>query len=291
MTESQGDELCNQAETRLNSFSFFSSRRDKVEEAVELYIKAANQYKIAKKWLKAGRAFTRAAELGLEVSHGVYTSASNYVNAGSCYQKEDKEEATKSYKTAVKLFLDDGKLGTAAKHMKTIAEMAEEDGKITDAMIAYQSAADYYEAEGNFSSACTNCLLKVAYMSIEAKELQKAVEILEKVAQGCVSNNLTKYKMKDYVMDAGICRLGIGDLVSCKKALQDYINWQPEFIRTREYILLDNLLKTCDSYDGDGFSAAVGEYDSMKQMSAWQTRILLVVKEKLDEGDSADDLT
>eukprot|EP01126_Amoeba_proteus_P023166 TRINITY_DN2331_c0_g1_i7.p1 TRINITY_DN2331_c0_g1~~TRINITY_DN2331_c0_g1_i7.p1 ORF type:complete len:183 (-),score=40.02 TRINITY_DN2331_c0_g1_i7:24-572(-) len=173
--------------------------------------------------LKAGRAFTRAAELGLEVSHGVYTSASNYVNAGSCYQKEDKEEATKSYKTAVKLFLDDGKLGTAAKHMKTIAEMAEEDGKITDAMIAYQSAADYYEAEGNFSSACTNCLLKVAYMSIEAKELQKAVEILEKVAQGCVSNNLTKYKMKDYVMDAGICRLGIGVRVKFFSTYSEFV--------------------------------------------------------------------
>lgn len=51
----------------------------------------------------------------------------------------------------MKLFLEDGKLGTAAKHMKTIAEIAEEDGKITDALVAYQSAADYFEADGSFA--------------------------------------------------------------------------------------------------------------------------------------------
>lgn len=98
----------------------------------------------------------------MEASHSSYTSASNYVNAAQCYQKEDKQgglhslffsppESIKCFRAAVKLFLEDGKLGTAAKHMKTIAEIAEEDGKITDALIAYQSAADYFEADGGFA--------------------------------------------------------------------------------------------------------------------------------------------
>lgn len=47
-------------------------------------------------------------------------------------------------------------------------------------------------------------------MSAEAKELDKAVNILEKVAQSCVGNNLLKFKVKDYCMEAGICRIGIG---------------------------------------------------------------------------------
>lgn len=49
MTEAKGDELCREAENKLNSWSWFGSKRDKMEEAADIYIKAANQYKIAKK--------------------------------------------------------------------------------------------------------------------------------------------------------------------------------------------------------------------------------------------------
>jgi len=175
--------------------------------------------------------------------------------------------------------------------MKQIAEINEEDGKITDALMAYQSAADYFEADGGYSSQCTACLLKVAYMSAEAKELDKAVAILEKVAQTCVGNNLLKFKVKDYCMDAGICRIGIGDLVACKKALDTYVSWQPEFVKSREFILIDSLVIACEKYDSDAFSDAVTEYDSLKQLQPWQTTILLAVKEKLEADGEEDDLT
>eukprot|EP01127_Copromyxa_protea_P007179 TRINITY_DN17094_c0_g1_i1.p1 TRINITY_DN17094_c0_g1~~TRINITY_DN17094_c0_g1_i1.p1 ORF type:complete len:292 (+),score=88.98 TRINITY_DN17094_c0_g1_i1:18-893(+) len=291
MTEAKGDELYKEAEAKLTGWGWFTSKRDKMEEAADLFIKAANQYKIAKKWSKAGKAFSRASEINLEVSHGTYTAAANYVNAATCYHKENKSEAINCYRSAVKLFLEDGKLGTAAKHMKSIAEISEEEGKITDALVAYQSAADYFEADGGFQSQCTACLLKVAYMAAEAQELDKAVNILEKVAQSCVGNNLLKFKVKDYCMEAGICRIGLGDYVACRKAWDSYVAMQPELVRSREFVLLDSLLQACENYDGDAFSEAVTEYDSLKQLAPWQTSILLKVKEKLDADDEQDDLT
>ena len=128
-------------------------------------------------------------------------------------------------------------------------------------------------------------------MSAVAGELENAVGILEKVAQSCVGNNLTKYKVKDYCMDAGICRIGLGDIVACKKALDNYVSWQPEFVKTREYTLIDSLVVACEKYDGEMFSDAVTEYDSLKQLAPWQTTILLGVKEKLDADEDQDDLT
>lgn len=128
-------------------------------------------------------------------------------------------------------------------------------------------------------------------MSAEAKELDKAVTILEKVAQSCVGNNLLKFKVKDYCMDAGICRIGVGDLVACKKALDQYVSWQPEFVKTREYVLVDSLVTACENYDSDAFSEAVTEYDSLKQLLPWQTSILYSVQEKLEAEDDQDDLT
>jgi len=292
MSEASGDEYCRNAESKLTSWSFFSSRREKVEEASDLYIKAANQYKIVKKWTKAGKAYQRAAELSLEVSHGKYTAASNYVNAAQCLSKDDPAAGMASYQDAVKLFLEEGKLHTAAKHMQTIAEMSEEAGKITDALIAYQKAADYYEAEGGSATASTKCLLKVAYMSAEARELEKAVEILEKVALSCVGNNLLKFKVKDYCVEAGICRIGIGDLVACKKSLDQYAIWQPEIVTSPEFNFLEALVIACENYDGEKFSDAVTEYAGRKNLLKWQTSILLEVKEKLDgEEEGAGDLT
>lgn len=49
MTEAKGDDLCKEAEGKLTGWSWFGSKRDKMEEAADIYIKAANQYKIAKK--------------------------------------------------------------------------------------------------------------------------------------------------------------------------------------------------------------------------------------------------
>jgi len=51
------------------------------------------------------------------------------------------------------------------------------------------------------------------------------------------------------------------------------------------------LIIACEKYDGDAFSDAVTEYDSLKQLAPWQTSILLAVKEKLETEDEGDDLT
>ena len=67
----------------------------------------------------------------------------------------------------MKLFLEDGKLGTAAKHMKAIAEISEEDNKVTDALTAYQNAADYFEADGGYSRYKSNLIsLKTRFLNV-----------------------------------------------------------------------------------------------------------------------------
>lgn len=60
----------------------------KVEEAVECYQRAANMFKMAKKWSSAGSAFYEAAEL-----HGKagsrHDAANNYVDAANCFKKSN----------------------------------------------------------------------------------------------------------------------------------------------------------------------------------------------------------
>jgi hypothetical protein len=60
----------------------------KVEEAVECYQRAANMFKMAKKWGAAGNAFCEAASLHLKAG-SKHDAATNYVDAANCFKKSD----------------------------------------------------------------------------------------------------------------------------------------------------------------------------------------------------------
>jgi alpha-soluble NSF attachment protein len=70
-----------------NIFTF--SGGSKVDEALELYSRAANSFKMAKKWGSAGNAFLEAANL--HVKNGSRHDAANmYVDAANCFKKSDQ---------------------------------------------------------------------------------------------------------------------------------------------------------------------------------------------------------
>lgn len=63
-----------------------SGGSNKVEEAVECYQRAANMFKMAKKWAQAGSAFCEAASLHAKAGSR-HDAATNYVDASNCYKK------------------------------------------------------------------------------------------------------------------------------------------------------------------------------------------------------------
>ncbi|KAH9644508.1 hypothetical protein HF086_006041 [Spodoptera exigua] len=95
--EQKAMQLMAEAEKKLSSSkTFFGSLfggSSKVEEAVDCYLRAANLFKMAKKWAQAGQAFCAAANLHLKA--GVrHDAATNYVDASNCYKKCDPNVLT-----------------------------------------------------------------------------------------------------------------------------------------------------------------------------------------------------
>ena len=72
---------------------FIFSGSSKVEEAVECYQRAANMFKMAKKWGAAGNAFCEAANLHAKAG-SKHDAASNYVDAANCFKKSDPNGKT-----------------------------------------------------------------------------------------------------------------------------------------------------------------------------------------------------
>lgn len=108
-----------------------------------------------------------------------------------------------------------------------------------------------------------------------------AVENFEKVGKAYASNQMTRFSTRGYLLNAGICKLALGDIVASKRALDDYGMWSHEFNQSREKDFLVSLTEAADEFDVEKFTTAFQNYDSISRLQPWQTTVLLKVKENI----------
>uniref|UniRef100_A0A8D1BL34 NSF attachment protein alpha n=1 Tax=Sus scrofa TaxID=9823 RepID=A0A8D1BL34_PIG len=182
--EAEAMALLAEAERKVkNSQSFFSGLfggSSKIEEACEIYARAANMFKMAKNWSAAGNAFCQAAQLHLQLQ-SKHDAATCFVDAGNAFKKADPQEAINCLMRAIEIYTDMGRFTIAAKHHISIAEIYETElVDIEKAIAHYEQSADYYKGEESNSSA-NKCLLKVAGYAAQLEQYQKAIDIYEQV--------------------------------------------------------------------------------------------------------------
>lgn len=285
--EQKGIQFVEEAEKKLKSSKgFFGSMfggSSKVEEAAELFVRAANAFKMAKKWPGAGQCFCRAAELQLQLG-SKHEAATHYVDAGGAYKKADPQEAVNCLGKAIEIYTDMGRFTIAAKHHVTIAEIYESElADMDKAISSYQQAADYYKGEESNSSA-NKCLLKVAQYAAQLERYEQAIEIYEEVAMSCMDNSLLKYSAKDHFFRAATCHLCV-DTLNAQHALQKYEDLFPQFSDSRECKLLKTLVQACEDEDADAFTDAIKDYDTISRLDQWTTTMLLRVKKRINQDD------
>ncbi|NXO96734.1 SNAA protein, partial [Certhia brachydactyla] len=157
----------------------------RLEEACECYARAANAFKMAKKWSQAGAAFSRAAQLQLQLQ-SKHDAATNFVDAGNAFKKADPQgEELREFREFREFWEfrggPGGRFTIAAKHHISIAEIYESDLlDIEKAVAHYEQAADYYRGEESTSSA-NKCLLKVAAFAAQLEQFPRAIDIYEQV--------------------------------------------------------------------------------------------------------------
>ncbi|XP_047627532.1 beta-soluble NSF attachment protein isoform X3 [Phacochoerus africanus] len=244
----------------------------RIEEACEMYTRAANMFKMAKNWSAAGNAFCQAAKLHMQLQ-SKHDSATSFVDAGNAYKKADPQEAINCLNAAIDIYTDMGRFTIAAKHHITIAEIYETElVDIEKAIAHYEQSADYYKGEESNSSA-NKCLLKVAAYAAQLEQYQKAIEVYEQVGASTMDNPLLKYSAKDYFFKAALCHF-IVDELNAKLALEKYEEMFPAFTDSRECKLLK-----------------VKEFDSISRLDQWLTTMLLRIKKSIPgDGDGDGDL-
>merc|ERR1712004_563722 len=149
----------------------------KQDEALECYGRAANMYKMAKKWSAAGNTFCTIANHHIKFGNK-HDAATNFVDAANCYKKNDPKEAAASLQKAIDIYTDMGRFTIAAKHHETIAGIFESECADLDkamqhyeqvAASALESSLLKYSAKEHFFRA------SLCHLCIDALNAQHAV--------------------------------------------------------------------------------------------------------------------
>jgi alpha-soluble NSF attachment protein len=286
--EAQGDKHLEEASKKLKGSKGFFGKvmgRDGNEDACDLYIKGANCYKVAQRWEKAGDAFCQSAKLK---SNGEqrHEAASHYVDAALCYLKIDNERAIDCYMRAVEIYTDMGRFSIAAKHLVTTAEIYET--KVMDiekALSMYNRAGDFYKGEES-TSAANKCFLKVAHISAEMEQYDRAIELFAEIGAKCAESNLLKYGAKEHFFKAVLCALAL-DYIRAQQCIQKYADIYPAFTDAREFKFCQSLIKDVENDNADEFSSHVADHDKVSRMDKWLTSILLKIKKTLSPPRTA----
>lgn len=275
------------AEKKLSSkpgmFSGLFGGSSKQDDGLELLGRAANLYKMAKKWDEAGQTFTRVAEVHYAAGNK-HDASSNFVDASNCFKKNDPNRAAASLQSAIDIYTENGRFAIAAKHHQTIAEMLEsQTGDLDRAMQHYETAAEYFRGEESHSSA-NKCMLKVAEYCATLEKYEKAIKIYETVAAASLESQLLKYAAKDQFFRASLCHLCI-DALNAQHAVTKYEEQYPAFGDSREAKLIKAIVEHLEQQDVEAFTETVKEYDSICRLDSWYTTLLLRVKKQIPMED------
>ncbi|XP_066064516.1 alpha-soluble NSF attachment protein-like isoform X1 [Chamaea fasciata] len=281
--EAEAQRLLGEAERKVRGAQSFlgglfggSSR---LEEACESFTRAANLFKMAKNWSQAGAAFSRSAQLQLQLQNK-HDAAMNFVDAGNAFKKADPQEAVNCLLRAVEIYTDMGRFTIAAKHHIGIAEIYESDLLDVEKAVAhYEQAADYYRGEESTSSA-NKCLLKVAAFAAQLEQFPRAIDIYEQVGAVAMDSPLLKYSAKEHFFRAALCHFCV-DMLNAKLAVQRYEEMFPAFSDSRECKLLKKLLEAHEEQNVDAFTDAVKDFDSISRLDQWLTSLLLRIKRSI----------
>ncbi|EMR65166.1 hypothetical protein MGN70_000835 [Eutypa lata] len=267
-----------------SGFSFFGGREEKYQNAADLYIEAANAYRMQKMNREAGQAFEKAAAVQTNNLHEPDDAANTLVDAFKVYRKENPEDAVRCLEIAVNQYCKKGNFRRAAQHKENMGEVFENEiGDTKRALESYEAAAGWFEGD-NAGALANKLWLKVADIAALESDYYKAIEQYEKVASASVGNNLMRYSVKDYFLKAGVCHLATGDIVAVNRALEKYRELDPTFPSTREHQLLVDLAGSLEGGDQDAFTDQLFQYDQMSKLDKWKTTILLRIKETIQEA-------
>ncbi|KAI9733680.1 MAG: hypothetical protein M1834_003282 [Cirrosporium novae-zelandiae] len=261
----------------------FSDGHSINDNVLDLYMQAANAFRMQKLNKEAGSCFEKAAAIQADKLSEPDDMANTLTEAFKVYRKDEPEAAARVLTKSIQHYTLKGNFRRAATHQNNLAELYENElGDVKRALEAYETAAGWYESD-NAEALANKLFLKVADLAAMESDYYKAIGHYERVAKSSISSNLMKWSVKDYFLKAGICHLASNDIVATNRALEQYRELDNTFASTREHALLTDLAAAVEEGDQDAFADKLFQFDQLSKLDKWKTTLLLRVKNSIEE--------
>lgn len=286
------NQLLSQADKKANSSGglftkVFGGSSFALEEAADLYIQAANGFRIAKDSRAAGKAFEKAATVQKQTDSRD-DAANTLVEAYKAYRQTDPEDAVRVLSEAIQMFTMRGQFRRAANYQMDIGNTYETELKEFDkALEAFEQAGSWYY-DDQAEALSNKAFLRVAELAALADKFDVAIDNFERVAKQSLNSNLSKWSLKEYFVKALFCYLCVGDDVATSKAMDKYVEWDPSFGATKEYNFLVDIADAVKNGDEQAFTDKLYEYDQYYKLDKWKVTMGLKIKEHLKQAEEDD---
>lgn len=277
------------AKPQTGFFSFLGgSSSSRLEDATDLYIQAANSYRLLKNFSEAGKQFVNAAELQKKLNN--HNDVANHlIEAYKCYKTTLPQDAIECLSQAIHIFLtQNGQFRRAANFQMDLSELYENVGDLEKATENYEKAGDYFSTD-QAEALSSKAFVKAADLNAALQKYSKAIELYDSIIEKMANNNLSRWSLKEYYFKVILCVLCMDDLVEAQKRLDNYAIEDTSFGTTREFKLLLQISEILENGTAEEFADAVYEYDQFSKLDKLKTQLLLNLKNGIIA--KGDDLT
>lgn len=279
-TINQADNYVKSANDYINKWSFFLTKRERYEKAVDLLNKSAPIYKVNNQMGKAIDCYCKIHDLCLEID-SKYEACQALEGIGKIYKKYDNEKAIYIYERIVKILIPMNKLSHAAKLLDELAMSLQENNveqhsdKILD--LYFQAKRLYLSDHKTYQA--NKIMLKIADLLMSTKKYDKASDIFENMAKIDLITN--EWSSKKWFFKALLCRLVFNDANEVLKKCSEYTNLCPLLHKSKELEFLQNIIQTLNESDIDKFTDICTKYDRTTSLEDVMVTILLDIKKRM----------
>jgi len=260
-----------------SSWAVFSNKQDKFEQAAEQYDAAANALKLEKSFERSGEIYQKCAAI-YEQLEMLSDAAQAYDKAFLSYNQVSPEHAAKALEASIEGFKKAKNLRRAAGKVEDLAKMYEVMGNTRAAKDRYEEAALLYRGE-NAEITANRARVKAAELTAllavdDNRDYLEASKQFLEVARSNVNNNSLKFAVKDHLFHAGLCYLAFMDEPTIANGFREFPEIDRQFMGTREYKLLEDMLEAFKQQDPDMFVQNVNGYANLSPLKLWEETMI-----------------
>jgi tetratricopeptide (TPR) repeat protein len=257
------------------------SVKSKYASASRLFEEGADIFLAYGRWRAAGEALSKAGEAEKSLNQPI-VAASFFVDAGNSFEKVDNQEAVSAFLKAAALYAVLGRFIAAGSMQMKVGEILHQDGALEDAGEAFKTAGDYFVG-GDYYPQTLMALRHAGECLCEERNYRRAHELFDRGALFGADDNLTKFIVPQFMLDAGLCLLGELELEECEDYVLECSKVNEEFSVGREKRFLLDTVDVIRAGLMDDFIDHVWNFDHVAGLRPSEIEILEKIYEHIKD--------